>query len=271
MILFKSPWEMDLLRVSNRIAAEALTELKKLIEPGINTAELDRFAESFLRRRGAKPAFKGYNDYPNTLCTSINEGVVHGIPSSRKLQEGDIISLDIGTIYSGYYGDAAITLPVGKISPEAERLLRITETALSLAIEKARSGYRVSDISHAIQEHVESQGMFVVRAFVGHGIGKSLHEEPQIPNFGPPGKGPLLRPGMVLAIEPMVNLGTSEIVILEDKWTAVTKDRSLSAHFEHTVAITENGTEILTFLDGHGSEAKRDGKGRGHSGRRNGN
>jgi len=249
MIFLKSPWEMDLLRISNRIAAEALAELQKLIEPGINTGELDRFAEAFLREKGANPAFKGYNEYPNTLCTSVNEVVVHGIPSSRKLQEGDIISLDIGTVFSGYYGDAAVTLPVGKISEEAERLLQVTQSALALAIEKAKSGSRVSDISHAIQEHVESNDMFVVKAFVGHGIGKALHEEPQIPNFGTPGKGPLLRPGMVLAIEPMVNLGTSEIVILEDKWTAVTRDRSLSAHFEHTVAITEDGTEILTSLD----------------------
>jgi len=249
MILLKSPWEMDLLRVSNRIAAEALEELKKLIEPGVETAELDRFAEAYLQAKGAKPAFKGYNDYPNTLCTSVNEAIVHGIPSSRRLQEGDIISLDIGTIFSGYYGDAAVTLPVGRISQEAERLLEVARTALHLAIEKARPGYRVSDMSYAIQEHVEGQGMFVVKAFVGHGIGKALHEEPQIPNFGPPGKGPLLRPGMVLAIEPMVNMGTSEIVILEDKWTAVTGDRSLSAHFEHTVAITENSPEILTSLD----------------------
>lgn len=249
MILLKSPWEMELLRVSNRIAAEALAELKKLIQPGIETVELDRFAEAYLRAKGARPAFKGYNDYPNTLCTSVNEAVVHGIPSSRRLREGDIISLDIGTIFSGYYGDAAVTFPVGRISQEAEGLLEVARTALSLAIEKARTGCRVSDISYAIQNHVESHGMSVVKAFVGHGIGKALHEEPQIPNFGPPGKGPLLQPGMVLAIEPMVNLGTTEVVILEDKWTAVTRDRSLSAHFEHTVAITEDGPEILTSLD----------------------
>jgi methionyl aminopeptidase len=250
MILLKSPREIDLLRVANRIAAEALAELGKLIEPGISTAELDRFAEDFLRKRGAKPAFKGYNDYPSTICASINEGVVHGIPSARRLQQGDIVSIDIGTVYAGYHGDAAVTLGVGKISPEAKRLLEVTREALTLAIAKARVGFRVSDISHAIQQHVEAQGMSVVRAFVGHGIGKSLHEEPQIPNFGPPGKGPLLQPGMVLAIEPMVNMGTWEIVILEDKWTAITKDRSLSAHFEHTVAITEEGTEVLTSLDG---------------------
>jgi methionyl aminopeptidase len=247
----KSPREMGLLRVSNRIAAEALGELKKLIEPGILTAELDRFAESLVREKGAKPAFKGYNGYPNTLCTSINEAVVHGIPSSRKLEEGDIISLDIGTIYRGYYGDAAITLAVGSISEEAKRLLQVTEGALLRGIGEAKSGHRVSDISHAIQEFVEENGMFVVKAFVGHGIGTALHEEPQIPNFGPPGKGPLLRPGMVLSIEPMVNLGTPDILILEDGWTAISKDRSLSAHFEHTVAITEEGTEVLTALNGH--------------------
>ncbi len=251
MIFLKSPWEMDLLRVSNRIAAEALVELKKLIEPGIETGDLDRFAEAFLRKRGATPAFKGYMDYPNTLCTSINEVVVHGIPSSRKLEEGDIISLDIGTIYRGYYGDVAATLPVGTISEEAERLLQVTRGALDWGIEKAKAGHRLSDISHAVQEFVEDNGMFVVKAFVGHGIGKALHEEPQIPNFGPPGKGAELKPGMVLCIEPMVNLGTSEILILEDKWTAISKDRSLSAHFEHAVAITEDGTEILTTLDCH--------------------
>jgi methionyl aminopeptidase len=251
MIFLKSPWEMDLLRVSNRIAAEALVELKKLVEPGMDTAELDRFAEAFVRERGAKPAFKGYNDYPSTLCTSINEVVVHGIPSLRKLKDGDIISLDIGTIYRGYYGDAAVTLPVGTISEEANRLLQVTRSALDVGIEQAKVGHRVSDISHAIQEFVEDNGMSVVKAFVGHGIGKALHEEPQIPNFGSPGKGPVLQPGMVLCIEPMVNLGTSEILILEDKWTAMSKDRSLSAHFEHTVAITEDGTEILTVLDCH--------------------
>jgi len=251
MIFLKSPWEMDLLRVSNRIAAEALVELKKLVEPGMDTAELDRFAEAFVRERGAKPAFKGYNDYPSTLCTSINEMVVHGIPSSRKLKDGDIISLDIGTIYRGYYGDAAVTLPVGTISEEANRLLQVTRSALDLGIKQAKAGHRVSDISYAIQEFVEDNGMSVVKAFVGHGIGKALHEEPQIPNFGSPGKGPVLQSGMVLCIEPMVNLGTSEILILEDKWTAMSKDRSLSAHFEHTVAITEDGTEILTVLDCH--------------------
>jgi len=250
MIFLKSPWEIDQLRVSNRIAAEALAELKKLIQPGVKTSELDRFAEALVREKGAKPAFKGYNDYPNTLCTSINEAVVHGIPSARELREGDIISLDIGTIFAGYYGDAAVTLPVGRVSREAERLLQVTHAALDLAISKAKPGNRLSDISHAIQEYVEDHDMCVVKAFVGHGIGKALHEEPQIPNFGSPGKGPILRPGMVLALEPMVNLGTSEVVLLEDKWTAISKDRSLSAHFEHTVAITEEGNEVLTSLDG---------------------
>jgi methionyl aminopeptidase len=249
MIFLKSPWEMDLLRISNRIAAEALTEIRKLVEPGITTLDLDRFAEEFVRKKGARPAFKGYNDYPNTLCTSVNEAVIHGIPSSQRLKEGDIISIDIGTIFSGYYGDAAITVPVGGVSDEAKKLLEVTEEALRRAIGKAIPGNRVSDISHAIEESVEGNGMHVVRAFVGHGIGKALHEEPQIPNFGPPGKGPLLRSGMVLAIEPMVNLGTSEVVILEDRWTAITKDHSLSAHFEHTVGLTEEGPEVLTSMD----------------------
>jgi methionyl aminopeptidase len=249
MIFLKSPWEMELLRISNRIAAEALTEIGKLIEPGVTTLDLDRFAENFVRKRGARPAFKGYNDYPNTLCTSVNEAVIHGIPSSQRLKEGDIISIDIGTIFSGYYGDAAITVPVGSVCDEAKKLLEVTEKALLRAIGKAVPGNRVSDISHAIEESVEGNGMHVVRAFVGHGIGKALHEEPQIPNFGPPGKGPLLRLGMVLAIEPMVNLGTSDVMILEDRWTAITKDHSLSAHFEHTVALTEEGPEILTAMD----------------------
>jgi methionyl aminopeptidase len=251
MILLKSRWELDLLRVSNRIAAEALMELGKLIQPGIDTAELDRFAEALLQERGAKPAFKGYHDYPCTLCTSINEEVVHGIPSSsRKLEEGDIISLDIGTIYRDYYGDAAVTLPVGAISEDAKRLLLVTQGALDRGIEKAKAGQRLSGISHAVQEYVEGNGMFVVKAFVGHGIGKALHEEPQIPNFGSAGKGTELKPGMVFCIEPMVNLGTSEVLILDDKWTAISKDHSLSAHFEHTVAITDEGTEVLTSLNG---------------------
>ncbi len=249
MIVLKSPWEIERLRLSNHLVAQALRELAKLIEPGITTLELDRFAEAFLLKKGARPAFKGYNGYPFSLCTSVNEAVVHGLPSKRKLQKGDIISLDLGTIVDGYYGDAAMTLPVGEVSEEAMRLLNVTREALTRAVYAAREGNRLSDISHAVQSYVEAQGFSVIRVFVGHGIGRALHEEPQIPNFGPPGKGPLLQCGMVLALEPMVNVGCPDVVILEDNWTAVSRDRSLSAHFEHTVALTEKGTEILTDWD----------------------
>ena len=214
--------------------------------------ELDRFAEAYLLERGARPAFKGYRSYPFTLCTSINEEVVHGLPSSRELKEGDILSLDMGAVVDGYYGDSAITLPVGDISADAVRLLRVTRECLDRAIAAARGGARLADISEAVQGHAEVNGYSVVRIFVGHGIGKELHEAPQIPNFVETGRGrgPILKPGMVLAIEPMVNAGGPEVRVLEDKWTAVTADGSLSAHFEHTVAITENGTEVLTVLDG---------------------
>lgn len=227
--------------------AEALLVLQGEARPGVSTRELDRCAESFLVRRGARPAFKGYRSYPFSLCTSVNEEVVHGLPSDRRLQEGDILSLDLGAIVEGYYGDAALTVPVGEISPEAERLLRVTREALHRGIAAATPGNHLSDISYAVQTHVEAHGFSVVRVFAGHGIGQALHEEPQIPNFGPPGRGPLLKPGMVLAIEPMVNAGSHEVEILEDKWTAVSQDRSLSAHFEHTVVITEEGSEILTL------------------------
>lgn len=218
------------------------------VGPGVRTADLDTFAEEYLRKRGATPAFKGYRDYPFSLCVSVNEQVVHGLPSERQLREGDIVSLDLGTIVDGYYGDSALTVPVGQVSPEAARLLRVTEEALMRGIGAARLGGHLSDISHAVQSHVEAHGFSVVRIFVGHGIGKALHEDPQIPNYGPPGLGPRLKPGMVLAIEPMVNAGGPEVEILSDNWTAVTKDRSLSAHFEHTIALTEQGVEILTQL-----------------------
>jgi len=249
MIILKSPWEIERLRVSNRLVAEVLHELARIIEPGITTLELDRFAEAFLLKRGARPAFKGYNGYPHALCTSVNEAVVHGLPSKRKLKEGDIISLDLGSVVDGYYGDAAVTIPVGRVSEEARCLLQVTKEALDRAVAAARDGNRLSDISYAVQSHVEAYGFSVVRVFVGHGIGRALHEEPQIPNFGPPGMGPLLRPGMVLALEPMVNVGSPEVVVLEDNWTAVSKDCSLSAHFEHTVVITEHATEVLTQWD----------------------
>ncbi len=243
------------MRRSNRLVAETLQALAQRVGPGVTTLELDRFAESHLLAHGARPAFKGYRNYPFTLCTSINEQVVHGLPSARKLEEGDILSLDMGAVVEGYHGDSAITVPVGRISPEAERLLRVTRECLERAIAAARHGARLMDISGAVQGHAEANGYSVVRVFVGHGIGKELHEAPQIPNFVDPerGRGPLLKPGMVLAIEPMVNAGGPEVRVLDDKWTAVTADGSLSAHFEHTIAITENGTEVLTTLEGAGA------------------
>lgn len=231
---------------ASRIVAEVFEEIKKKIAPGVTTKELDRFAESFILSKGAKPAFKGYRGYPASACTSINEQVVHGIPSATKVKDGDILSLDIGVQYKGFYGDSAVTLPVGRISDRAIKLLSVTEHALEAGIEKAVAGNRLSDISSAIQQCAESEGFSVVRNFVGHGIGRGLHEEPQIPNFGKPGEGPKLMEGMTLAIEPMVNAGGWEVIILSDGWTAVTKDSSLSAHFEHTIAITKNGPGILT-------------------------
>jgi len=252
VVILKSSWEIDLIRKSGRIVAEALARLTKLVEPGITTLDLDRLAEEYILKRGAKPAFKGYRGYPYSLCASVNEQVVHALPSERTLKEGDIVSLDLGSIVDGYYGDAAVTVPVGQVSEEARRLMAVTQESLQRAIEAARPGNRLSDVSYAVQAAVEAEGFSVVRLFVGHGIGRSLHEEPQIPNFGPPGHGPVLKTGMVLAIEPMVNAGSPDVMILEDRWTAVTCDGSLSAHFEHTVALTENGTEVLTSLDGRG-------------------
>lgn len=250
MMILKSPWEIDLMRKSSRIVAETLDRLARLIEPGLTTIELDRLAESYISRRGGKPAFKGYRGYPYTLCASVNEQVVHAFPSARRLEEGDIVSLDLGVIVDGYYGDAAITVPVGKVSEEASRLIAATREALTRATTAARPGNHLSDISHAVQSSVEAGGFSVVRLFVGHGIGRSLHEEPQIPNFGPPAQGPMLKPGLVLAIEPMANAGGPDVMILDDRWTAVTRDSSLSAHFEHTVALTEDGVEVLTRLTG---------------------
>jgi methionyl aminopeptidase len=233
---------------SCRIVAEVLEGIKKNVAPGITTKEIDEFAESYILTKGGNPAFKGYRGYPASVCTSVNEQVVHGIPSSTKLKKGDIISLDIGVYYNGFYGDAAVTLPVGEINNRAKQLLSVTEEALRKGIEMAVIGNRLSDISSAIQNCVEKEGFSVVRNFVGHGIGRELPEEPQIPNFGKPGEGPELMEGMTLAIEPMVNTGGWEVVILNDGWTAVTKDKSLSSHFEHTVAVTKNGYCILTKL-----------------------
>lgn len=249
MILIKSRDEIERMAEACRIVAETLAELKRSVEAGISTKELDRLAEDFIIRRGAVPAFKGYRGYPATICSSVNEQVIHGIPSERRLLEGDIIGIDLGVQYKGFYGDAAITLPVGRISEQAQRLIEVTETALYKGIEKAVEGNRVSDISHTVQSYVEANGFSVVRMFTGHGIGKSLHEEPQVPNFGPPGKGPRLRAGMTLALEPMVNAGGSEVMVLKDGWTAVTKDGSLSAHFEHTIAVTDGAPRVLTKLD----------------------
>jgi methionyl aminopeptidase len=248
LIILKSEDEIKKMAESCRIVAEVLEGIKKNIHSGVSTKEINEFAESHIISSGAKPAFKGYRGYPASVCTSINEQVVHGIPSSQKLKDGDIISLDIGVFFKGFYGDAAITLPVGSVSNQARKLIMVTERALEAGMERAVAGNRLSDISAAVQECVEAEGFSIVRSFVGHGIGRELHEEPQIPNFGKPGEGPELRPGMTLAIEPMVNAGGWEVKILNDGWTAVTKDRSLSAHFEHTVAITKNGCNILTKL-----------------------
>ncbi|NIM59403.1 MAG: type I methionyl aminopeptidase [Candidatus Aminicenantes bacterium] len=241
--------EISSIRKSNQIVAKILAELKRIIAPGIQTKELDEFAEARVREMNAIPAFKGYRGYPATLCTSINEEIVHGIPSSRRLREGDIISLDFGVLYEGYYGDAAVTYPVGEITPKAEKLVKAAEETFFRGLEQMKPGKRISDISHAIQSYTESQGFSVIRAFVGHGIGLSLHEEPQVPNFGSPGRGPKLKSGMVLAIEPMIAMGDWDVEILDDNWTAITRDRSLSAHYEHTVAITEEGAEILSLLE----------------------
>ncbi len=246
MIALKSPQEIEILRESNRIVAQVLASLRDFIEPGVITKQLDNLAEKIASKRGAIPAFKGYNGYPATLCVSVNEEVVHGIPGQRRLREGDLVSLDMGVRYRGYYGDAAITLPVGEVDQKAKRLLEVTKGALNKAIEMAAPGNRLSDISHAIQSYAEGEGFSVVREFVGHGIGKKLHEDPQIPNYGPPHQGPFLKPGMVLALEAMVNAGTWKVEVLPDGWTAVTADGSLSAHFEDTIAITEDGPRILS-------------------------
>lgn len=248
MIILKSPQEIERMRVSCRMVAEILEDVKARVKPGVVTAELDEFAEKEAVKRGARPAFKGYGGYGFSLCCSVNDQVVHGMPTKQKLQDGDILSLDFGVVYDGFYGDAAITVPVGTISEVAKKLLRVTEESLYKAIDKAHPGNRLSDISHAVQSHVEPFGFSTVRDFVGHGIGASLHESPQIPNYGLPGRGIRLKAGMVFAIEPMINQMGPDVSILPDGWTAVTVDKGLSAHFEHTVAITESGPDILTKL-----------------------
>jgi methionyl aminopeptidase len=228
------------------VVAEILQAVKDRLVPGVTTQELDELAQRHCLKKKVTPAFKGYHGFPYSLCVSINEEVVHGFPSGRKLADGDVVSIDFGVCCEGYYGDAALTVAIGAVSPAAETLIRVTREALFLGLERVKAGNRLGDVSEAIQAHVENEGFSVVRHFVGHGIGKALHEDPQIPNFGTAGKGPVLKPGMVLAIEPMVNAGGFEVEILSDGWTAVTKDRSLSAHFEHTVAVTENGCRILS-------------------------
>ena len=248
VIIIKSSREIEQLKRSNGIVAEVFQKLKEAIIPGITTKELDQIAEEAILSRGAVPAFKGYRGFPASLCISINEEVVHGIPGQRRLREGDIVSLDVGANLNGYFGDAAITLPVGEVDPMAKRLLEVTEKALYIGIDKAKAGNRLFDISYAIQTWVESNGFSVVRDFVGHGIGKDLHEEPQIPNFGSPHQGPRLEKGMVLALEPMVNEGTYGVRILSDGWTVVTADGKRSAHFEHSIVITDGGAEILSVL-----------------------
>jgi methionyl aminopeptidase len=246
VIVCKSSAELDRMSAACELVADLLVELRGLVAPGVTTADLDAHAEARVRQAGGVPAFKGYHGFPATLCTSVNEEVIHGIPSRRALRDGDVVSIDVGVVLDGFYGDAAITVPVGRISDDAARLLRVTEESLYRGIEQVVVGARVTDIGAAVQRHVESAGYSVVREFVGHGVGTALHEEPQVPNYGPGGRGPRLTEGMTLAIEPMVAMGKAAVKVLGDGWTAVTKDRSLAAHFEHTVAVTADGPRIMT-------------------------
>lgn len=248
MIVYKSDREIALMREAGRVVAEALEAMEKIITPGTTTARLDQLVEEIMLKRGARPAFKGYRGFPASICTSINNEVVHGIPGLKTLSDGDIISIDIGAEINGYYGDAARTFPVGTVDETSARLIKVTAECLEKGILQCVANKRLTDISFAIQSHAEANGFSVVKEFVGHGIGRAMHEEPQLPNFGRPGRGPRLTPGLVLAIEPMVNTGGSLTQVLADNWTVVTKDGGRSAHFEHTVAITANGPEILTRL-----------------------
>ncbi|ADL06931.1 type I methionyl aminopeptidase [Thermosediminibacter oceani] len=248
MVIIKSKREIEIMRRAGRVVALVLEELKRHIKPGVTTGELDRIAEEVILKNGAVPAFKGYRGFPATICTSINEEVVHGIPGLRTLKDGDIISVDVGAIVEGYCSDAARTYPVGNVSEKALELIEVTRQSFYEGLTFAKAGYRLSDISHAIQTYVESRNFSVVREWGGHGIGRQMHEDPHVPNYGPPNKGPRLRPGMTLAIEPMVNAGGYEVYILEDNWTVVTKDGSLSAHYENTIAITDGEPEILTRI-----------------------
>jgi methionyl aminopeptidase len=248
MINIKSRREIEILRKSNQIVGRVLQHLREMVGPGTTGKELDHMAERMIDQMGGVPAFKGYRGYPASICVSINEQVVHGIPNSRAFRPGDVVSIDLGVIYEGYVGDAALTVPVGSVDPESKRLLEVTEAALMRGIEQAREGNRLFDISHAIQSHVEVNKFSVVRDFTGHGIGRQMHEEPQIPNFGKPGTGDRLRPGMVLALEPMVNAGDWQIRVLGDGWTVVTADGKRSAHFEHSIAVTDGEADILSVL-----------------------
>ncbi len=246
MIVIKNDRELEYMRDAGQIVAETHAELEHAAKPGVTTKELDVIAEDFIVKCGALPAFKGYNGFPASICASLNDEVVHGIPGLRKLESGDIISIDIGAVINGYFGDAAVTLPVGEVTQAAARLLDITRQSLFEGISQATVNNRLYDISSSVQTFVESNGFSVVRDYVGHGIGRNMHEDPQVPNFGKPGRGPRLQAGMTLAIEPMVNAGTYEVMTKGDNWTVVTRDGKLSAHFEHTIAITDNGPEILT-------------------------
>ena len=246
MIYLKTEAEVELLRENNLLVSETLAELGKHIRPGITTLELDKIGEDFIRSRGAIPGFLGYNGFPNTLCISVNEQVVHGIPSDLVLKEGDIVSVDCGTFMKGFYGDSAYTFAVGKIAPEVEKLLSVTKEALYKGVAQAKPGNRIGDVGSAVQEHAESNGFSVVREMVGHGLGRKMHEEPEVPNYGARGRGPLLKPGMVICIEPMINMGSRYIVFERDGWTVRTKDRKPAAHFEFAVAITKDGPDVLT-------------------------
>jgi methionyl aminopeptidase len=255
MIIRKSKNEIEKMHIAGQIVARVLKRLSEIVQPGITTRDLDAEAERLIRAAGAMPTFKGYHGYPASICASINDEVVHGIPSSRKLREGDIIGVDCGATYRGYVGDAAVTLAVGKISGELQKLMEVTRESLFQAIAKCRVGNRLGDVCHAVEAHVVPLGYSVVRNFCGHGIGRAMHEDPQVPNYGKPGTGPVLREGWVIAIEPMVNIGRHDVKVLSDGWTVITLDGRPSAHFEHTVAITADGPQILTELNGNGNVA----------------
>lgn len=267
MIVCRSRSEIEKLRRSGLLVRQLLEETRRQAMPGVSTLDLEAFVEKRLRESGAKPAFKGYRGYPCCLCASVNEEIIHSIPSGRRLKEGDIVSLDLGVILDGYYGDSALTAAVGEISEPLQRLLRVTRECLDLGIRQARAGNRVGDISSAVQRHAEENGYSVVREFVGHGVGRALHEEPQVPNYGQAGRGPLLKPGMVIAIEPMVNAGGPAVRVLDDKWTAVTADGKHSAHFEHMVAVMPDGADILTELDDAAAATAANLVSTGHEGR----